>query len=285
MTEDRALPFSQREGDEPLPAPLQLGELPSAARTMIWNVLYMQMQKTRHVGALGGVWKKILWAKHIHVDALPVDEWNDSFVDKCDEIKGRIREDPFNRVFDLIEFIMRHRDCPPEFINDVSLVFRHFQLAYIIDSRPPVAILPAATVEEGNELKRNLAELRTSGLVGCATHLRNASKCINDGDWAGSVRESIHAVEFVARQITDPAATLGKALHLLEQQGVLRHKALKGALSQLYGWTSSKETGIRHALPKEGGADITIDEAVLMLGACASFARYLWRKHKAATAP
>ena len=289
MTEDRTPTFSQQQGYEPLPGPLRLREFPIEARTTIWNILFELMQSTRHVavygsGNVGGVWKEILWAKHVHFDYLPLDECTDGFDAKCTELKRRIRQDPFNKVFDLIQFMMRHPSCPPEFINGVSWVFRRFQLAYTVDTNPPVTIVPAATAEEGEQLTRNLAELRAAELDGCTTHLRNASKCINDGDSSGSVRESIHAVESVARQI-DPEAskTLGPALASLEKRNAL-HPTLKVAFNNLYGYTN-REQGIRHALLDNAQANVTIDEAVFMLGACASFASYLWRKHKAANAP
>ena len=289
--EGRTLTFSQREGYDPLPKPLQLGELPGEARTAIWNVLFGHLDRSRvkqdiDVGLyfpIDGAWEVILRAIHVYRN-WPLEEWSGRSEKFVPGMRGLLEQEPFNRVFDLIEFIMRHERCPPEFIADVSGVFRRFQLAYIIDSGPPPTIFPATTAAEGNELRRNLVELRTVGLDGCETHLRNASKCINDGDLAGSVRESIHAVESVAKLIAPDATTLGAALHSLERRGVLHHKALKQAISKLYGYTSD-EQGIRHALLDKAAANVTIDEAVFMLGACASFASYLWRKHKAADAP
>ena len=290
--EDRTLTFSQREGYDPLPTPLQLGELPDEARTGIWNVLYDYMDKSKktltykdvHLVLAEGVWEVILRDVYTRHDNNGRDEWSAEFGRVVPWMRDRLRQEPFNRVFDLIQFVMRHDHCPPEFITGLSDVFRRFQLAYIIDLGPPPTVFPATTAEEGNELKRNLAELGTSGIVGCTTHLRNASKCINDGDSAGSVRESIHAVESVAKLIAPDATTLGAALHSLELRGVLHHKALKEALGKLYGYTSN-EQGIRHALLDNAQANVTQDEALFMLGACASFASYLWRKHKAATAP
>ncbi len=47
------------------------------------------------------------------------------------------------------------------------------------------------------------------------------------------------------------------------------------------GYTSD-EQGFRHLLLNKAEDNVTIDEAVFMLGACASFASYLWRKHQAA---
>ena len=58
------------------------------------------------------------------------------------------------------------------------------------------------------------------------------------------------------------------------------HPALKDAFSKLYGYTSN-EQGVRHALLDRTDAQAGQDEAVFMLGACASFASYLWRKHVA----
>ncbi len=152
---------------------------------------------------------------------------------------------------------------------------------YTIDAGPPPTILPAVTSEEGSTVVDALRTLRQAGLDGSAAHLRAASACINAGDWPGSVRESIHAVESVARQLDPEAAqTLGPALDSLEKRGAL-HPVLKGAFCQLYGYTS-KEQGIRHALLDRAHARVGRDEAVFMLGACAAFASYLWRRHAAA---
>ena len=300
MSEDRTLTFSQREGYDPLPTPLQLGELPGEARTAVWNVVSEHMESSSHEYRMNMIdwsevvvdprseerpfdpWDVILRDVHVYHNNRALDELSTERVGAW--MHDRIKRGPFNRVFDLIEFVLRHDHCPPDLATDLSDVFRRFQLAYIIDTGPPPTIFPATTAEEGNELRRNLAELRSTGLDGCLSHLRKAPKCIIEGDWAGSIRESIHAVESMARQI-DPEAskTLGPALASLEKRSTL-HPALKRAFNNLYGYTSD-EQGVRHALLDNAQANVTIDEAVFMLGACASFASYLWRKHKAATAP
>ena len=115
---------------------------------------------------------------------------------------------------------------------------------------------------------------------GSAAHLKKAAECINGQDWAGSVRESIHAVESVARQL-DPKASneLGPALKSLEKERNPPSGAQVG-IHKLYGYTSN-EQGIRHALLDQDSANVGMDEAVFMLGACASFSSYLWRKHVA----
>ena len=288
MSDDKLLTFSQAHGYEDIPTPLQLEQLPKTARTRIWNVLYDHLRRSRDVNPLGGPtyvgdpWSSILSALHVHHYVEPLDELTGKF----DVWRRRLRKDVeqsiFHRVFDLIVFIMRHSECPGSFVLRMDDVFKVCQLAYTIDPGPPLAIVPATTPEAGNQLTKSLKELRDAGLYAATGHLHAASKCVNDRDWRGSVRESIHAVESVARQVApNESKTLGGALKSLEKQGVLQHRALTGALSKLYGYTSD-EQGIRHALLDEGKANVTIDEAVFMLGACASFASYLWRKHKAA---
>ena len=149
-----------------------------------------------------------------------------------------------------------------------------------MDCGPPPTIVPAVTPKEGAIIVESLQSLRQAGLDGSAAHVRKASEFINEGDWAGSVRESIHAVESVARQLDPEAAqTLGPALKSIERRGAL-HPALKKAFDKLYGYTN-KEQGIRHAHLGQMDERVGQDEAVFMLGACASFASYLWRKHVA----
>ena len=115
---------------------------------------------------------------------------------------------------------------------------------------------------------------------GATAHLRQAAEHINARRYADSVADSIRAVESVARVIAPKASnTLGPALDSLEKAGLLKHAALKEAFKKLYGYTSG-EQGIRHALLDKEVADVGLDEAVFMFGACASFAAYLVGKHQ-----
>ena len=121
------------------------------------------------------------------------------------DLRNRVATLPLNQVFDLVQFLMRHPHCPADFVSELSAIFAVCQLAYVIDAGPPATIVPAATREEGDAIVDSLNALRSDGLTASASHLRSASECINVGDWAGSVRESIHAVESVARKIAPGA--------------------------------------------------------------------------------
>ena len=288
MLSSREFTFSQAQGYEEVPGPLKFEQLPSEARTRIWNALYFSIDATKRVDVfnsyVGGVWRKILYTKHVQYDNLSLDEWSDSFEHHRQQLRRSVEELPFNKVFDLIQFVIRHPECPLGFTELMKAAFASSRLAYTIDEAEPLTIIPAVTEAEGRSIIESMQTLRLAGLGSSATHLRKAAECFNGSDWAGSVRESIHAVESVARQL-DPKAsgTLEPALASLEKRQTL-HPALKEAFSKLYGYTSD-EQGIRHALLDKPSANVGMDEAVFMLGACASFASYLWRKHAAAATP
>ena len=115
---------------------------------------------------------------------------------------------------------------------------------------------------------------------GAAAHLRRAAERIGACDWAGSVRENIRAVASAAGRLhPDAATTLDPALKVINERRPL-HPALHEAFRKLYAYTSDDQ-GIRHALVDQPDARVGQDEAVFMLGACAAFASYLWRKHAA----
>jgi hypothetical protein len=91
-------------------------------------------------------------------------------------------------------------------------------------------------------------------------------------DYRNSIKESISAVEAMARVVTgDQKATLGDALKTLETRGAL-HPAMKEAFSKMYGYTSNAE-GIRHALVSE--SNVTQADARYFLVVCSAFVNLL----------
>ena len=273
----RKLTFSQAHGYAELPQPLKLEELSDEARTRLWSLLYRYVSHPSG-RVLNKGWDATLRALHVYFLGLPLDEFKGATSDFVSTYKPIFLNGPFFKVFDLLQAIMRLSSCPPGLIRSIAMIFEQCRLAYVIDTKSPVTIFPAATEEEGKSVLRAIAELGNAGLRGAVSHLRQASDCINQGDYPGAVRESIHAVESTARQIDPKAKRLDQALKSLEGAGGL-HPALKQAFSKLYGYTSD-EQGIRHALIDNPQANVGQDEAVFMLGACASFSSYLARKHR-----
>jgi hypothetical protein len=99
---------------------------------------------------------------------------------------------------------------------------------------------------------------------------------VTEGDYGGSIRESVHAVEAVARTLEPTANKLAPALAKLEKT-VRIHPALSRGFGNLYGFTSD-EKGIRHPLLDEPVANVDETDALYMLGSCAAFVSYLINK-------
>lgn len=136
------LTFSQAYGYEDLPQQLKLEELPPEARTHIWNVFYEFMVNSTRKYEYSYVymvneWERILDAKHLFFDNRPMDDWDDSFEHHRNNVRKFIETSRFNRVFDLIQFVFRHVECPREFVYRMQDAFRYSRLAYEIDTGPP----------------------------------------------------------------------------------------------------------------------------------------------------
>ena len=50
-------------------------------------------------------------------DVLALDDWSTDFERFCKNLRKRIESLPFNKVFDLIQFVLRHPDNPVRFID------------------------------------------------------------------------------------------------------------------------------------------------------------------------
>lgn len=269
--------FSQAEGLEPLPQRLELGDISSRTRSLLWNLFFTHLKGASQSDLMeppylpDGPWKSILQTWHIAVCNLPADEYSSNLVRNIEMVKKLILHGTYNEVFDFIQFVLRDRDCPYNFINQIKSILEFTLTAYAVLDEGPT-IIPAVLEEEGQALRDAFVAVKKSGLEGARTHFRTAAEELNSGDFASSVRESIHAVESVAKTLDPTSNTLTPALKALSEK-VEIHPALTGAFSSMYGYTSD-EKGIRHAL-LEDEAKVDIDDAVFMIGACSSFVTYL----------
>ena len=204
------------------------------------------------------------------------------------QLQSIIIEQRFNKVLDLLQYIANHRDDRNDskaialntrlvrFPSQINLVFDKHRAAYVFNtSGPPYKILPRTSEAQGVAVQNAVAMLKNHGQHGTVTHLYEAANHLDSREHADAIVDSIHAVESVARLI-DPNAsrTLKPALDSLVRKEVLKHPALVEALKKLYGYTSDEE-GLRHALVFQDAADVGMNEAMFMFGACASFAAYL----------
>lgn len=106
-----------------------------------------------------------------------------------------------------------------------------------------------------------------------SVHINKAIELFNkrpDPDYANSIKESISAVEALAREVTgNKSAVLSDAVKLL---GL--HPALKQGITKLYAWTSD-EGGIRHSLKASSPSTAGEAEARFALVVCSAITNLL----------
>ena len=281
-----SLTFSQRYGYAPLPKPMQLEELSADLRREIWNETLSWFRSFSPYNFLGFPFtqndERFIERVLGKLLQKPEDEIDTSPEAVMDLLKNWILKGPFNEVLDLIESIANDSEYGATFADPIRKSFERCAAAYYLDmSRHPYQFIPRSNQAQGEATRKAMETISEGGMAGAETHLRQAAEHINAQRFADSVRDSIHAVESIARQIDPKSKTLSPALNALEKAGLINHSALKGAFSKLYGYTSD-EQGIRHALHEKDSPDVGLDEAMFMFGACASFAAYLVNKHQKA---
>ena len=280
----RKLTFSQAQGLEELPRSFALGELPPEARNRLWDVFHMTTsgasKSDGFYSIVAGPWHDVILDLHVRSFHRPRDEFNAD--PKAIGAKYKaffLGNTPYNKVFDFLQQAMRHPKCPREFLFGIKVVFTECRMAYVVDTNGPPTIYPSVTTQEGDAIQAAQRDLQHSGKDLASGHLQEAAKHLGEGKWRDSVRESITAVESVAKSLGTKGTTLGSVLKKLDQRWKI-HPALHGALSKLYGWTSD-EDDVRHgAGTVDGGTEVDREEAVFMIGVCASFCSYLLGKQR-----
>ncbi len=270
--------FSDRLGITTAASVLQTEGISDPLRNAVWNVLYSHfLGKTQFlqiywedgwqdpkVKAFGAAW----WE---HFLRLTVDT-----VPHYDLIAPKLRSayfaSPWYEAYNLAEFILQYHGSPQAAIADLNKVLSKEMAGYRYIGGQFVPVTAAEEVESVDE------SLNAMPYAGARSHIQAAVALLankQNPDYRNSIKESISAIESIAREITgNPKATLGAALNSLEKKGAM-HPALKQALSSLYGYTSD-EGGIRHAMLEVSSLDAA--DAKFMLVVCSAFANYMKEK-------
>ncbi len=272
-------PFSRRHGYEPLPEAMRLEYLSREFRIQIWNLIRNSVIDRADFFFATDHAKRFLERVLGRLTKMPEDEVNTESAMAF--MKDLVLDGSFSSVLDLVELVSNDDASWLPFAEQVHDLFEHHAAPYRFDiSRPPFHFIPRGSKEQGEAIQQAVDTLRQAKMDGASAHLKKAAEAMNGGRYAESVGNSIHAVESVACLIDPKAAkTLGPALKSLKDRGVLNHEALAKGFAALYGY-SSNEQGIRHALLDRSEANVGLDEAMFMYGACASFSAYLVSKHR-----
>ena len=269
------LPFSQRTGLEPVPPQLKLGEISSELRRLVDYCIGSEVdRRTVSVHSANGFhveWRKVPMDLHVHFFKLPANKFDGKPPYTKQRLEGFIQSADIGELFNLVEFFVRHPLCSVELKRELAVAFVTARAAYRVFDNQHIAAI--GTDEQAAAFERAIAEAEAKNSTAARKQLIEAGVALRKQDWAGCVRESIHAVEAMAVSLAPGTDTLGKALGALEKCGHL-HGSLKAAFGSLYGYSSDEE-GVRHALLFKDKAQVDEADALFMLGACASFVSYL----------
>ncbi|KAF1727064.1 AbiJ-NTD4 domain-containing protein [Pseudoxanthomonas japonensis] len=273
--------FSERQGLVKVRSVLQSEGITDAIRNGLWDGIHLHLlsndvQEWRLVEDVkyGDILRR-LW--HLYFKK-PIDLMPDSYRSAMAEVRQYFFKCVWFEVFDFVEFITEDLQQFDErigtsfrtFVNNV--LERELSAYRLVDSQ----FTPITSEEEIASIENALNN--TSAMVGPHAHLKSALALLanrDKPDYRNSVKESISAVESIAKLLTgQPKATLGEALQKLEAGGLI-HPALKKSLSALYGYTSDAD-GIRHAMLDEPKLGLT--DAKFMLVSCTGFINYLVAK-------
>jgi hypothetical protein len=275
------LTFAQREGAEPLPSQLQPKVISSEMRALLWRIIDESMEKSvRHPTVYGDgeshfrdPWLSVLKQKH-HFRDHQLTDFVNNYEERRNEVRAIFQEGDYVAVLGFMEWLLQLDRCPISrvLVGDILELTRS---AYqLVGER---LIMPRSSDEERTTIERAFKDVGAAEFGGAREHLRLATEALTAGNSADSVRESIHAVESVARIIAG-TGSLGDALRKLEAKAAI-HPALKNGFSSIYGFTSD-EKGIRHPLLDKPVAAVDDADALFMLGACAAFVSYLIARNR-----
>ena len=260
---------------------IQRESLDTETRVEFWNVLVVLRKYLRDVAGetyntdsterdvLGAVWA---WEFK-----KPRDEMNGE-AHVWGTLKNSIFEAEWYDVLDLVEALIKYlgrfqthetREAQSLFAGAFNSRFEQYLVGYRFIGDEITPLDSSAEVETVVSAQED-----ASGIAGARHALDRAVQLLADRqspDYPNSIKESISAVEAVVRTVTGKN-TLGAGLSRLEAAGLTIHPALKGAWSQMYGWTSDA-AGIRHAGIEAAAADQALAKYVLVV--CSAFVSYL----------
>ena len=271
--------FSQRKGYTPVSTTLQIEGMSPDLRVSLWNVLFCNSLDPGTTLAAAfdilsdqdtdfSVFRKDLWTDFYKQ---PLDMATPTRKQTIQSIYERFEAFEWYEVYDFVEYILNYMGNPKE-IAAINHVLERELSAYRFVGGCITEIMSK------QEIEMLESALTDDEFPKVNTHLKRALALMSDRkepDYRNSVKESISAVESLARRIANkPNASLGDALNVLERSNII-HPALKKSFTSLYGYTSDAN-GIRHALSDED--DITVADAKFFLLSCTSFINYLKAK-------
>lgn len=265
--------FSERKGYQKVSNVIQTDRMSDELRASLWNVLYLlkwnteRMPSSKQLAFFNDMtyYSAALWFMYFK---RPADTRPRNPHETLQAIRAYFFECKWHDVYDFLEFTLDYYNSDELNTAINNVLERELSAYHFIGG-------VFTNITDGHEVEVLEAALQDDDFPAAKAHLNRALELLSNRerpDYRNSIKESISAVESVARIVSDnPKATLGDALKAIERNGKI-HPSLKDAFLKLYGYTSD-EGGIRHAMLEE--PDLSPADAKFILLSCTSFINYL----------
>ncbi|RPE78967.1 hypothetical protein EDF39_1657 [Frondihabitans sp. PhB161] len=255
---------------------VQRTELDKTTRIDLWNAISIVRENyaERYGETAEILLHTRLWLFHFH---LPHDEQPSTYR-VWDHIKSRVLDGTFIEAMNMLEDFLFYLE-PDEDSYQSSELFewvRDAVNARLESNMVGYRVMDAQFVPFDSEVEVGAVAEALEGTAPAVAreHLKTALGLLSDRDnpdYRNSVKESITAVESLARSIAG-GKTLGEALPKLSIQGIETHGALVNAWKGFYGYTSDAG-GVRHGKDTIAKVDQAFAKYVLVI--CSAFVTWL----------
>lgn len=260
--------FSQRNGYKQAPS-IQLEEMDSTLRERLWNVLqifiFHYKDDQYHTATAAPCYSicRNIWLNFFKFSVNTIDRvsWKHLY----ESMYLNFVQLSWDEVYSFIEYVLRSTQVT-NLVNELNRILEEENSGYrIIDNH----VVPITDANQLTEIEAT----QSISASGVKAHITRALELLSDRknpDYRNSVKESISAVEAMARSLTEKkSATLGDLVDIIDNKSQTKlHGAFKEAFKKLYGYTSD-EKGIRHSLLEQ--KDISSSDAMFMLVVCSAF--------------
>ena len=270
--------FSEKYGYTKIRNTFQLNDIDSRLKRRIWNVIrddyfdLIQVSDYKHSISFQAdfdIFNK-LYDEYLGLDIKPeknIDNLKESLKEYYDSLL-------WYKVYDFIEALVYYHyndKITKQFKKNINLVLEYEMSAYRFINDCIAPIVEDVEIQE-------IEDVFNSKYDSVKGHLSKALEHLSDRespDYQNSIKESITAVETIAKIITGKETDLSSCL---KQMNLDLNKQFTTGMNNIYGWTC-KEDGIRHGHTGEE-LKTGFDEAKYMLVSCSAFINYLISKHE-----
>lgn len=235
--------FSQRRGFKAVSEIIQVDSMSQELRNSLWNILsanfFLEYSDpwaspyTMYCGMLIDSFVKYIWTDYFKI---PLDHLVEDRGSVVKFILDYFQGSKWYEVYDFLEITINYFKSP-RLGEQINSVLERELAGY----RFAGGIFTDITNQQEIEMLKHAVDDENFPAV--ASHLKRALSLMSNKespDYRNSIKESISAVESLAKAITNrPKATLGEALKILESSNKL-HPALKSSFLSLYGYTSDE---------------------------------------------